>query len=89
MDAAALVNAIWGMAFLIVLLIVGLRRRSRRRGGAHPGAAGATYEWLNRDKQRAIDLIVENKAEATRPEYPDGNLPNLEAPKGTGPRGLR
>ena len=85
MDASALVNAVWGGALLILLLIVGLSRRARRGGAHRVGAAGATYDWLNQDKQRAIDLIVEDKAEATRPEYPDGNLPDLESPKKTGP----
>lgn len=43
------------------------------------GAVGAIYEWQNQDKQKAIDVIVEGKAAQRRPEYPDGNLPELES----------
>jgi hypothetical protein len=67
------------LALLVVFLMrrkPGAPRRPRRRHG--PGAIGATYGWLNEDKQRAIELIVEDQAEARRPEYPDGNLPDLE-----------
>ena len=42
---------------------------------------GALYEWQNRDKQKALDVIVEGKAAETRPEYPDGDLPQLESPR--------
>jgi hypothetical protein len=53
-------------------------RRVRRRPGA--GAAGAVYELLNEDRRRALELIVEERAEATDPESADGNLPDLEHP---------
>jgi hypothetical protein len=39
------------------------------------------YEMQNRERQRALDLIVEEKAAERRPEYPDGNLPDLEDPR--------
>lgn len=73
-------------AAVITVAIVLLRRAShggprRRRGGVGTGAAGAVYDLLNEDKRRAMDLIVEEKAEARRPEYPDGNKPDLDAPK--------
>ena len=35
---------------------------------------------LNEDKRKAIEIIVEEKAEATDPETADGNLPELESP---------
>jgi hypothetical protein len=41
---------------------------------------GALYEWQNRDKQRALDMIVQGKAEARRPEYPDDTLKKLAGP---------
>jgi hypothetical protein len=62
----------------IVLVKRGLRRP--RRPGA--GAAGAVYELLNEDRRRALEIIVEEKAEATDPESADGNLPDLEGPNG-------
>ncbi len=91
MDAGTVMSAVWGAAFLVVILLVLFSRRARgrqkgtgggrRRGGVGTGAAGAVYGWLNEDKQKAIDIIVEGQAEARRPEYPDGNLPDLEKPK--------
>ena len=45
-----------------------------------PGTAGAIYDMLNEDKRKAIEIIVEEKAEATDPETADGNLPELESP---------
>jgi hypothetical protein len=82
MDADVIINVIWGAGFLLVVLIVALSRRARRHGGAYKaGVIGAMYEFQNRDKREALELIVENKAEETRPEYPDGNLPDLEDPR--------
>jgi hypothetical protein len=79
--AAAMVT--WLGGFLILALIVVLKRRARRHGGAmRAGVVGALYEWHNQDKQRALDVIVEGKAAESRPVYPEGNLPELESPKG-------
>ena len=81
METAGLVGAVWTGAFLVLLVIVVLSRRVRRHGGAfRAGVVGALYEWQNRDKQRALDVIVEGKAAERRPEYPDGNLPELQSP---------
>ena len=55
-------------------------RRGRIFGDPGPGAAGAIYDMLNEDKRKAIEIIVEEKAEATDPETADGNLPELESP---------
>jgi hypothetical protein len=46
-----------------------------------PGATGAIYDLLNEDKRKAIEIIVEQKAEARDAEDADGNLPDLERPK--------
>jgi hypothetical protein len=58
-------------------------RTQRRRGGVGSAAMGSVYDLLNEDKRRAIEIIVEEKAEERRPEYPDGNLPDLDDPAGT------
>ena len=42
---------------------------------------GAVYGLLNEDKRNAIEIIVEEKAEARDPEDADGNLPDLERPR--------
>jgi hypothetical protein len=86
MDAAQIVELVWvGVAMVIVLLIL-VTRRARRHGGAiRAGVVGAMYEWQTKDKQRALDVIVQGKAEARRPEYPDGTVPDPESPRDTGP----
>jgi hypothetical protein len=52
-----------------------------RRGGPGPGASGAVYDLLNEEKRKAIEIIVEQRAEARDPEDKDGDLPQLEDPK--------
>ena len=68
------------LLFVVVLTRKLLRRRGRF-GGVGTGAVGAMYGFLNEDKRQAVEIIVEGQAEARRPEYPDGNLPDLESPK--------
>jgi hypothetical protein len=54
----------------IGIAVVGWRTRHRRaRPG--PGATGAVYDLLNQDKRRAIEMIVEQRAEACDPETAD------------------
>ena len=60
----------------------GAAEAGRTFGSPGPGAAGAIYDMLNEDKRRAIEIIVEQKAEETDPETADGNLPELESPHG-------
>ena len=82
MDSGLLFSLLYGGAGLVLLVIVLLSRRARRHGGAlRAGAVGALYEWQTRDKQKALDVIVEGKAAETRPEYPDGDLPQLQSPR--------
>jgi hypothetical protein len=82
MDLSRIADLVWAGGALVLVLVILVSRRARRHGGAmRAGVVGAMYEWQNRDKQRALDLIVEGKAEARRPEYPDGNKPDLDSPK--------
>jgi len=80
-DAGMFGAAIWAIA--VVILIVAARRGARRRRSTSVGsaAAGAVYGLLNEDKRRAIEIIVEKRAEARDPEDRDGNLPELEHPR--------
>jgi hypothetical protein len=68
-------------AVLILALVVGilLRRVVTRRGRTRlgPGAAGSVYDMLNRDKREALEIVVEERAEARDPEDAEGNLPDL------------
>jgi hypothetical protein len=69
---------------LVVAVIVVASRRKRRGGAAlrpGPGTMGTVYDFLNEDKRNAIELIVEERAEARDPEDAEGNLPELEDPK--------
>ena len=71
-DTARIADLVWTAGALVVVVLILLSRRARRHGGAlRGGVVGSLYEWQNKDKQRALDLIVEGKAEARRPEYPD------------------
>ena len=61
----------------VVALLASIGRRSRGPGSA---AAGAVYDMLNEDQRHALEIIVEQRAEARDPEDADGNLPDLENP---------
>ena len=87
MDAATLLGVLYAAVPVVFILFIVLSRRVRRHGGTlRPGVVGAMYEWQNRDKQHALDVIVEGKAAERHPEYPDGDLPQLKSPKKKRPR---
>jgi hypothetical protein len=73
--------AIWLVAVVFLIIAVRKMRRTRGRLGVGTAGAGATYDMLNEDKRRAIEIIVEEKAEARDPEDKDGDLPQLEDPR--------
>jgi len=85
MDAAQLADLVWAGGALVLVAIILLSRRARRHGGAlRGGVVGALYEWQNKDKQRALDMIVRGKAEARRPEYPDDTVKEPDGPQERG-----
>jgi hypothetical protein len=74
-------NAIvWVTVF--VLVIAAFSRLGRTSRDIGPGAAGSIYDMLNEDKRKAVEIVVEERAEARDPEHRDGNLPELENPAG-------
>jgi hypothetical protein len=80
------VPGIWGLVILALLVVAVMNVRRRRQGHTRafhvgPGAIGSVYELLNQDRRNAVELILEEKAEARDPEDADGNLPELENPK--------
>jgi len=89
---SAVAGLVWGALLLIFIVIVGVSMYQNRRGApprptrSMPGAGayGTIYDLLNQDKRNAIEMIVEEKAEARDPEDADGNLPDLEKPKRPG-----
>lgn len=78
MGPATIVSILW--IAVIVVVWLALRRRRHRRWDIGPAASGTIYDWLNEDKRKAIEIIVEERAEARDPEDKDGNLPDLERP---------
>jgi len=70
--------ALIGMFGMLALLMSGGRSRHRPRVGS--AAVGAVYDMLNEDKRKAVEIVVEGRAEARDPEDMDGNLPELEHP---------
>ena len=79
MTPTAFVSLVW--IVLLALLLVFVWRHRRRRTHLGPGAIGAIDNLLNDERRKAIEIIVEERAEARDPETADGNLPDLEAPK--------
>jgi hypothetical protein len=78
-DPSTIVALLW--LVVIVAVVIALRGRRRRRLRPGPGTIGTVYDWLNEDRRKAVELIVEQRAEARDPEVKDGNLPDLEAPR--------
>jgi hypothetical protein len=76
-----------GLADLLVvglvtgLAIAAIRRvfTRRGRGAIGPAAVGSVYDMLNEDKRKAVEIVVEERAEAVDPETADGNLPEMMA----------
>jgi hypothetical protein len=73
--------AVWLVAVVLLILAFRRTRKVRRRGGIGSAAAGTLHDWMNEDTRRAIEIIVEERAEARDPEDRDGNLPDLEHPR--------
>jgi hypothetical protein len=73
--------AIWLIIVVFLIIACGKTRRGRGRFNVGPAAVGGIYDMLNEDKRRAVEIIVEERAEAQDPEDKDGNLPDLANPR--------
>ena len=73
-----------GLVFILGVLFLAFRVLGRDRGGrtfgVGPGASGTIYDMLNEDKRKAIEIIVEGRAEHRDPETAD------DLPPPVGPR---
>jgi hypothetical protein len=78
MSGEAVVNAVWVAGIVVFWVVVVFAWRARRKGGSlRAGVVGANYDLLSQDKRRAMELIVEEKAEEGKRGSADGNLPEL------------
>jgi hypothetical protein len=79
MSGETAVNVVWLAGIVIFWIVVALAWRARRKGGSlRAGVVGANYDLLSQDKRRAMELVVEEKAEEGKRASADGNLPELE-----------
>ena len=67
------------LGLLAMLAVVAIHRvfTRRGRGALGPAAVGSVYDMLNEDKKKALQIVIEERAEARDPEDADGNLPEL------------
>jgi hypothetical protein len=49
-------------------------RVRRRRPHVGASAGGAVYDWLNEDKRKAVEIVVEGRAERRDPEHADDTV---------------
>lgn len=82
---------IWLAVF--ALLLVGFRSIVNRRPHVGAASAGTVYDWLNQDKRKAIEIVVDGQAERQDGERAEDNPPALVLPESTtastGPRSGR
>jgi hypothetical protein len=59
--------------WLLMMVGYGVFFYRRRHGRIGAATAGVTYDLLNQDKRKVVELIVEDRAEAIDPESADDN----------------
>ena len=80
MNSDVVVGLVW-LAVVVGGVLLFAVRRGGRVSRPGPGTVGTVYDWLNEDKRKAVEIIVEQRAEARDAEDKDGNLPELEDPR--------
>lgn len=71
-------------ALMAGLLLIVARQLRRRRKHYGPAAVGMFDEFLSKDRREAVQVIVEERAEAVDPERAEENLPDLKNPRKPG-----
>jgi hypothetical protein len=66
---------------VLVLVVFAFRSVVNRRTHVGAASAGTIYDWLNQDKRKAIEIVVDGQAERQDGEHAEGNLPELEDPE--------
>ena len=74
------IEGVASLMLLALVVVIAIRRvvMRRHRSRIGPAAAGTVYDWLNKDKREAVEIVVEERAEARDPEDAEGNLPEIE-----------
>jgi hypothetical protein len=70
-DGTEVAKIVWALVILagvIVVCVSAFQKRGSSRYTPGAGAYGAVYDLLNEDKRKAVEIIVEEKAEARDPE---------------------
>ena len=70
------------VGLLMLWLLVGAWRLRRKRVTMGAAAGAMMTEMLSKDRRAAIEIILEERTGERDPEDRDGNLPDLERPKG-------
>jgi hypothetical protein len=77
-------------AVVWLVAIVGIVMAFRQIGAERPrvgsASAGTIYDWLNEDKRKAVEVVVEGRAEQRDLEHPDDTIPDDEIAGGPPPR---
>lgn len=63
-----------GLVWLVVLalIVVAFFSLGDRRTHVGPASAGTIYDWLNQDKRKAIEIVVDGQAERQDGECAEG-----------------
>ena len=72
---------VFTLILFVALIAAVCWRLARRRTRIGSAGAGSVYDLMNDDKRKAIEIVVEERAEARDPEDKDGNLPDLAGPR--------
>jgi SAM-dependent methyltransferase len=82
MNPSLTLALLWLVVFVVIVFLVMSSRGRRRRGGTMTAAVGAVWDLQTDQKRKALEIIVEKRAEARDPEDAEGDLPDLELPEG-------
>jgi len=76
------------VVWLVVIggVIVAFRHLRFDRPRVGSASAGTIYDWLNEDKRKAVEIVVEGRAGERDFEHPDDTIPDDEIAGGRPPR---
>ena len=63
---------------VLALLVLAFRGIVNRRPHVGAASAGSIYDWLNQDKRKAIEIVVDGQAERQDGERAEDIPPELE-----------